>query len=91
MDIRAGGVDSGMDHERGLVQEGVRARLGSLDGAMMVDEDEVFGLDQGEVLPLQVRVRSTLERIKRINGTNERVDPEAVGSDRVLYEGRDWS
>lgn len=79
-----------MDHERSLVKQGVRARLGSLDGAMVVDEDEVFRLDQGEVLPL-ARYQSTIARTSHGNGTHEWVHPEAVGPDRVLYERRGWS
>ena len=41
-----------MDHERRLVQKRVRARLSGLDDGMVVDEDEVFGLDEREVLAL---------------------------------------
>lgn len=41
-----------VNHERGLVEEHVGTRLGSLDVSMVVDEDEVAGLDQGEVFAL---------------------------------------
>ena len=79
-----------MDHERSLVKQGVRARLSSLDGAMVVDEDEVFRLDQGEVLTL-AKYQSTMARILHKNSTHEWVHPETVGPDRVLYERRGWS
>ena len=79
-----------MYHERSLVEQDVRARLGSLDGAMVVDEDEVFRLDQGEVLPL-ARHQSTIARISHENNTHEWVHPEAVSPDRVLYKRRGWS
>ena len=45
-------MDSGVDHECGLVEEHVGARLGGLDVPMVVDEDEVAGLDQREVFAL---------------------------------------
>ena len=45
-------MDSGVNHEGGLVQEPVVTRLGGLDIAMVVNEDEVARLDQGEVLSL---------------------------------------
>lgn len=83
MDIRARSMDGGMDHKGCLVQEGVRPRLGSLNRAIVVDEDEVLRLDQGEVLPLE-NYLSFLECISRINGTHERVNPEAVGTNGVL-------
>ena len=50
--VRARGVDGGVDHEGGLVQEPVWTRVGGLDIAVVVNEDEVARLDQGEVLSL---------------------------------------
>ena len=52
VDVWARRVDRGMNHERRLVQKRVRARLSGLDDGMVVDEDEVFGLDEREVLAL---------------------------------------
>ena len=52
-DIRACGMDSGMDHECSLVEESVGARLRNLHGPMMVNEDEVFRLDKRKVLSLR--------------------------------------
>ena len=50
--VGARGVDRGVDHERGLVEERVGPGFRGLDDAMVVDEDEVTWLDQAEVLSL---------------------------------------
>ena len=50
--IGARSVNSRMNHKSGLVEQLVRARFGDLDDGMVVDEDEVTGLDQAEVLSL---------------------------------------
>ena len=52
VDVWARRVDRRMDHERRLVQKRVRARLSRLDDGMVIHEDEVFGLDEREVLAL---------------------------------------
>ena len=70
MNVSAGGMDGRMDHERRFVQQSVRARLLNLHSSMVVDEDEVFRLDQGEVLPL-ARHQSTIARISHENNTHE--------------------
>lgn len=50
-DVRARGVDRGVDHEGGGVEQPQGPGLG-LDRAGVVDEQEVLGLDEREVLPL---------------------------------------
>ncbi len=50
--VRARGVDGGVDHERCLVEELIRAGLGELHITVVVDEEQIVGLDQREVLAL---------------------------------------
>ena len=52
IDIGTCRVNGRMNHGRRLVQQRVRARLFDLHISVMVDEDEVAGLDQGEVFAL---------------------------------------
>ena len=54
---------------------------------MMVDEDEITGLDQGEVLSLQSHGKLTPYTIPQ--NTHEWVDPEAIGADVVLAKQTD--
>ena len=51
IDIRTSNMDGGMNHECCRVQEPQRPRL-VLYIAMMIDEKEVFGLDEREMFPL---------------------------------------
>lgn len=50
-DVRARGVDRGVDHEGGGVEQAQGPGLG-LDRAGVVDEQKIFGLDEREVLAL---------------------------------------
>ena len=85
VDVSACGVDGGVDHERSLVEQRVRARLGRLDVGVVVDQDEVIGLDQREMLSLFRRERLSGSGLLVLGGgTYEWVDPEAVGSNAVL-------
>lgn len=50
-DVRTRGVDRGVDHEGGGVEQSLRAGLVGEDLALVRDEEEGLGLDQGEVQP----------------------------------------
>lgn len=53
-DVRARGMDGGMDHEGGRVEEPSRAGLVQ-DISVVVDEQEILGLDEREMQALMAR------------------------------------
>jgi len=58
-----------------------------------LDKQEILWLDEGEVVPLLVTVSSTFNQTSAtcsILLTYEGINPEAVGSDRVLKHSVSW-